>query len=171
MKVHMRAAKKNSGKKIRAEMRDDWRAELGMPPATNPKEDILSAISGAVYDALEEAGASGDDAESVIIDIAVEEFADAAAKGRDDYLRKLDFMGGEPKPNAYDMQLEIKKILVEEFEDISTHIDVAVDALRESLYSYDPPEENLYELEEATRAALADPEIQRLIGRIVGNGS
>ena len=46
-------------------------------------------------------------------------------------------------------------------------IDAAINAVRESLYDYDPSEESLYHIEEAIKEALTDPKILNMIGSVV----
>jgi len=66
--------------------------------AVDSHASIADAISIAVFDALEEMGAGEKEAIASLQGATGEDLMLAAEKGIDDYLRKLDLMGGMPKP-------------------------------------------------------------------------
>lgn len=70
----------------------------------NKKAHFLNAITAAAFDTLEEMGMTRDEASALIEDVCFfgVQIKAAVNRGHEAYGRKLDLMGGKPKPSQVD---------------------------------------------------------------------
>jgi len=79
--------------KLFEESYDDVTSDVG-----EASVHVLEAISAAVYDSLEEVGADAAKVEAIMEHLHKEYLLKAVETGMSDYVRKLDMVGGKPKP-------------------------------------------------------------------------